>query len=229
MKRQALMVGGGKQRRDIVQTPAQMIENAMEDYDKEDITKVLQEMGTALPSDIATVKDCFETQEILQEYKAFGGFSLKELIDPTWGFAPFDASKMYDLFVGGQLDGYQQEGMRVATAMGSNCGPWLSVTKVCSYTEHTPIHTMIPARMLPDIFKRLLPPAGWGIHLHDFSSDHYCETWYDKSLLSEEDQDSMHGSWKELKTLGEEAKKEMCKWGCTKPPKIGWFLTILRG
>jgi len=182
-----------------------------------------------LCKEIGIVEKCFDTVEYLQEDKQFGKDSIEELRNPTqWGFAPYDGSKMYDFFVGGQLDRWMQAGICVAEQMGNNIGPFISVTKIDVHTEVLPQTFLIPGKTLPSLYKKLLPPPGFGVVLRDYVTDHDLQRWYDKADLNEEEQDEMHNSWSTLKSLGVEVNNEMKKWGCIKEQPIGWSLVIIR-
>lgn len=152
----------------------------------------------------------------------FGEAVLKEFAAPTSGFSPFDAAKMYDLswMTGGMT------ATRVAAAMAAKPCPWLSVTKIALHNDPLPQVVKIPFPMLPDLYKKLLPPPEFRVAaLHDYSTS---KTWYDAELLTEKDREYMSGSWQVLKELGEQAADQMAIWNCKKPPLVGWELIILR-
>lgn len=110
----------------------------------------------------------------------------------------------------------------------TKCDLWLSVTMISAHTEFPPELTMVPAKSLPDLYKKLLPKSGFGTVLKDIVTDHDVCQWYNKASLTDEESDEMYSSWKFLKQLGAQAACDMRKSGCAEAPRIGWTLLIVR-
>lgn len=241
--------GGGKNHSHTLhleQDPLQWVMTAMDDYEEDEITKVLNMMGKVRASDIQTVKKCFADSGLPNETKQFVASMVMKLENyPGFmesGFMPSEIEKMKQIFddmaVVDEDEEYPcvfciDEGRRAVGAMAARPCNWICVTNVNCNENGEPKCVVIPYPMLPSIYKQLLPLGGAPDICGMTTLWHSSEVpWYNAEFRrrylqqrSFRDNDVVQQlSWTFLESLGGLAKEQMATLEKAAPPRVRWHI-----